>query len=91
MATRKRSDRAARGQAQERSPKTMGDPTTQEQAMQASPQPVEAAQTQGITQDGSVSPDDVARRAYDLYQQRGSGDGGDLDDWLQAERDLQRG
>jgi hypothetical protein len=37
-----------------------------------------------------LSRDDVALRAYDLYRQRGGGDGGDLDDWLQAERDLQR-
>jgi hypothetical protein len=28
----------------------------------------------------------VARRAYELYQQRGEVPGHDLDDWLQAER-----
>ena len=32
--------------------------------------------------------DDVARRAYDLYQARGSEPGADLDDWLRAEREL---
>jgi hypothetical protein len=29
----------------------------------------------------------IARRAYDLYQQRGY-DGGDIQDWLQAEREI---
>ena len=32
---------------------------------------------------------DVARRAYDLYVARGREDGHDVDDWLQAERELQ--
>lgn len=35
-----------------------------------------------------VNPDDVARRAYELYQARGAEPGGDLDDWLRAEREL---
>ena len=30
----------------------------------------------------------VERRAYELYEQRGRGDGHDWDDWLQAEREL---
>ncbi len=28
----------------------------------------------------------IAVRAYELYQERGGGDGHDLDDWLEAER-----
>jgi hypothetical protein len=31
---------------------------------------------------------DVARRAYELYLARDREDGHDLDDWLQAEREL---
>ena len=31
---------------------------------------------------------EIARRAYQLYEQRGRADGGDLDDWLLAEREL---
>ena len=31
---------------------------------------------------------DVARRAYDLYLARGCAHGHDVDDWLQAEREL---
>jgi hypothetical protein len=30
----------------------------------------------------------VALRAYELYLQRGGGDGRDIDDWLAAEREL---
>ena len=88
MAKRRQTDRAAaRGQAQDRSEKAIGDPP---------PQPAEAAQTQDqtiqgqTTQERTPSRDEVALRAYDLYRQRGGGDGGDLDDWLQAERDLQQ-
>lgn len=32
--------------------------------------------------------DDIARRAYELYETRGREDGHDQEDWLQAERDL---
>jgi len=31
---------------------------------------------------------EIARRAYELYEQRGCTHGYDLDDWLLAERDL---
>jgi hypothetical protein len=31
---------------------------------------------------------DIARRAYQLFEQRGGESGHDLDDWLQAEREL---
>jgi len=33
----------------------------------------------------------VARRAYEIYQSRGGNHGADLDDWLEAERQLKRG
>ena len=32
--------------------------------------------------------EDVERRAYELYEQRGREDGRDWDDWLQAEREI---
>jgi hypothetical protein len=32
--------------------------------------------------------EDVARRAYDLFVSRGSEHGHDVDDWLEAERQL---
>ena len=30
----------------------------------------------------------IARRAHELYQARGSGDGAAVEDWLQAEREI---
>jgi len=30
----------------------------------------------------------IARRAYELYEKRGHTDGSDIDDWLQAEREI---
>jgi hypothetical protein len=32
--------------------------------------------------------DDIARRAYELFQQRGAADGQEWDDWLRAEAEL---
>jgi hypothetical protein len=34
------------------------------------------------------TPDQIAQRAYELYQARGGQDGYDVEDWLAAERDL---
>ena len=52
-----------------------------------------AAATGGSTAPGPngsalVTDADVARRAYDLYLARGCESGHDVEDWLQAERDL---
>jgi hypothetical protein len=38
-----------------------------------------------------ASEEEIAQRAYEIYLQRGAGDGSDLDDWLQAERELSQG
>jgi hypothetical protein len=35
-----------------------------------------------------VAREDVARRAYDIYQSRGESNGRDLEDWYEAERQL---
>jgi hypothetical protein len=35
-----------------------------------------------------ASDEEIARRAYEIYQGRGGTDGADLDDWLEAERQL---
>jgi hypothetical protein len=37
---------------------------------------------------GAVTDDDIARRAFELYRERGGQDGHDADDWLEAEREL---
>ena len=38
--------------------------------------------------DVSVTPQRIALRAYELYEQRGRVDGFDLQDWLQAQQDV---
>ena len=35
-----------------------------------------------------ATPDAIARRAYDIYLSRGAANGHDIDDWLEAEREL---
>jgi hypothetical protein len=41
-------------------------------------------------QSATVRDRDIARRAYELYERRGGEHGRDLDDWIQAERELTR-
>lgn len=41
-----------------------------------------------VAQPATASTGNVARRAYDLYLARGCEHGHDVDDWLQAEREL---
>ena len=36
-----------------------------------------------------ITKDDVARRAYELFLARGRAEGHDVEDWLEAERQLQ--
>jgi hypothetical protein len=42
------------------------------------------------TTDVDVARENIARRAYELYEQRGCEAGHDIDDWLQAEQDLRQ-
>ncbi len=46
------------------------------------------ASTSGPNGSAPVTDADVARRAYALYLARGGEPGHDVEDWLQAERDL---
>jgi hypothetical protein len=39
-------------------------------------------------QRGRATRDEISRRAYEIFEARGSQHGHDLDDWLQAEREL---
>jgi hypothetical protein len=38
--------------------------------------------------DGAVDRDAIARRAYEIFQARGGEHGYEIEDWLQAEREL---
>jgi hypothetical protein len=42
----------------------------------------------GVNDASSATDDAVAARAYELYQARGGTHGADMDDWLQAEREV---
>ena len=53
--------------------------------------PKDAAVADDRSKAGPVTDDDIARRAYELYLSRGCEDGGDVDDWRQAERELRMG
>ena len=44
-----------------------------------------------LMQPATVTTDDIACRAYDLYVARGREDGHDIEDWMQAERELRTG
>lgn len=37
---------------------------------------------------GQITPEEIARRAYELYEARGRTEGKALDDWLRAEGEL---
>ena len=43
---------------------------------------------QAKTPAAEPSHDTIARRAYELFCERGCADGGDMDDWLRAEQEL---
>jgi hypothetical protein len=42
----------------------------------------------GAQPSSTVDADAIARRAYEIYESRGRIDGRDVEDWLQAEREL---
>lgn len=48
--------------------------------------PVRTAQV--TTEQAAPSPGEIAQRAYELYLERGGNHGRDIDDWLEAERQL---
>ena len=48
----------------------------------------DAGKGNGSPQEHLNDADAVAKRAYELYLERGSQHGADLDDWLEAERQL---
>jgi hypothetical protein len=52
-----------------------------------------AGESTGASRNAEPEPtiDQIAQRAYEIYQSRGGADGQDMEDWLQAERELRRG
>ncbi len=56
-----------------------------------SPKPARTSKKANGHAENFNDPDAVARRAYEIYQSRGGNHGADLDDWLEAERQLKPG
>ncbi len=52
--------------------------------------PPSAPQDSGDTTAAILDRERIANRAYELYMARGGADGQDLQDWLDAERELAR-
>jgi hypothetical protein len=48
-------------------------------------------ETAGVSVGNSARDEVIRRRAYEIYRERGEQPGRELDDWLQAERELKRG
>jgi len=49
------------------------------------------AETGEVPVGNSARDEEIRLRAYEIYLERGEQPGCDLDDWLQAERELERG
>ena len=66
--------------------------------MRTSPRPADVSSARARRQDAQIQPsftesrpdaDRIAQRAYERYEARGREDGHDMDDWFEAERELQ--
>lgn len=49
------------------------------------------AETRQVSVENSARDEEIRRRAYEIYLERGEQAGGELDDWLQAENELEHG
>ena len=49
------------------------------------------AETGVVSAEDSARDEEIRRRAYQIYLERGEQPGRELDDWLQAERELKQG
>jgi Protein of unknown function (DUF2934) len=47
-------------------------------------------ETGGVSVGSSARTEEIRRRAYEIYLERGKQSGHDVDDWLQAEQELER-
>jgi len=64
------------------------DTTTQAEPRSSRRHPARPAEIESSRPATSISADEISRRAYELFLERGGADGADLDDWLRAEREL---
>ena len=80
------SNRVTRKKEMSMSSKPKGNRSTGPQATTT-----KAADTGEASVGNAARDEDIRRRAYEIYLERGEQPGGELDDWLQAERELERG
>jgi hypothetical protein len=59
-------------------------------ATAANASPIQAETAEASVRN-AASEDEIRLRAYEIYLQRGAEPGREVDDWLQAERELERG
>jgi Protein of unknown function (DUF2934) len=59
-------------------------------ATAANVSPIQAEETAEASVRKAGREDEIRRRAYEIYLQRGGEPGREIDDWLQAERELER-
>jgi hypothetical protein len=52
------------------------------------PQEIETTDAGAIEAQSSPTIEQIQQRAYELYLERGGAEGNDIEDWLQAEREL---
>jgi hypothetical protein len=60
-------------------------------ATAANVSPIQAEKTAEASVRNAAREDEIRLRAYEIYLQRGGEPGREMDDWLQAERELERG
>ena len=65
--------------------------------MSSKPNRNESTETEAVrtrtaeSPDGTSAHEEIRGRAYEIYLERGGQPGGEMDDWLQAERELEGG
>ncbi len=60
-------------------------------ATAANVSPIQAEETAEASVRNSAREGEIRRRAYEIYLERGAEPGREMDDWLQAEREAERG
>jgi hypothetical protein len=64
------------------------EPAAQPIVSEGSPSMHAVGNRPGVNDASAATDEAIAQRAYELYQARGGTHGADVDDWLQAEREL---
>jgi hypothetical protein len=60
-------------------------------ATAANVSPIQAEERPEASVRSSARDEEIRRRAYEIYLQRGAEPGREMEDWLQAEREAERG